>query len=61
MSTIIIILAQIIEATATISAIRVKGYDHFALASLRMELIKEPTKLTATKNTKLDMYIPQEV
>ena len=54
MSTIIITAAQIIAATAIISDTLVNGLDHSFLLSFKMELINDPTKLMATKNTKFE-------
>ena len=38
-----------------ISAILVKGVLHFTLVSLNTAVIKDPTKLIATKKTKLEI------
>lgn len=54
-------LAQIIAAMAIISEMRVNGVDQFAFESFKIELNKEPTRLMATKNTKFEIYTPQEV
>ena len=55
MSIMIITLAQIIDATAIISEILVSGVAHFAFDSFKMELTRDPTRLTATKNTKFEI------
>lgn len=52
--------ANVIAETAIISAILVKGVLHFTFVNLNTAVIKDPTKLMATKKTKLDIYIPQE-
>jgi len=56
-----ITLAQIMEATAIISDILVRGVAHPVLDSFKIELTSEPTRLTATKKTKFEIYMPQEV
>ena len=60
MSIIMVSPPMIIAETAIISAIRVIGVAHVTLDSLKTAVINDPTKLMATKNTKLDMYMPQE-
>jgi hypothetical protein len=52
--------ANTIADTAIISAILVRGVAHFTFASLKIAVIRDPTKLMATKKTKFDMYIPQD-
>ena len=47
------------EANVIISAILTNGVHHSLWVSLKIATVTEPTKLVATKNTKLDMYIPQ--
>jgi hypothetical protein len=49
------ILAHIIAAIAIISEILFNGVAQLALDSLNIELTSDPTRLTATKNTKLEM------
>ena len=49
MSTIIMSDANTIAETAMISAIRVSGVLHFTLASRKMAVMSEPTRLIATK------------
>jgi hypothetical protein len=53
--------AQMMDAIAIISEIRVSGVLHLAFDNLSIELTRDPIKLTATKNTKLEIYIPQDV
>ena len=53
MSTIIITIATIMADTAIISEILVNGLDHLFLFNFKMELNNEPTRLIATKKTKL--------
>ena len=48
------------NATAMNSAILDTGVIHFAPARPKTLLISIPIKLTATKKTKLAIYIPQE-
>ena len=47
--------AKTIADTAMISAILVSGVLHFTLASRNMAVINDPTRLMATKNTKLEI------
>ena len=54
-STIIINEAKAIADTAMISAILVRGVLHFIFPNLKMAVTREPTRLIATKNTKLEM------
>ena len=55
MSTIIINDANTIADTAMISAILVRGVLQCTSANRNTAVIKEPTKLMATKNTKLEI------
>ena len=55
MSTIIIREANVIAETAIISAILVRGVLHSAFDNLNTAVINDPTRLIATKNTKLEM------
>jgi hypothetical protein len=41
--------------TAMISAMRVSGVLHFTLVNRKMAVTNEPTRLIATKKTKLDI------
>jgi hypothetical protein len=54
-STMIIIEAKMMAETAIISAILVSGVLQWTLTSLRMAVIRDPTRLMATKNTKLEI------
>lgn len=54
-STIIINDANNIADTAMISAMRVIGVLHWMFANRNMAVIKEPTRLMATKKTKFEM------
>jgi hypothetical protein len=60
MSTIMIREAITIAETAMISAILVKGVLHLTLDNLNIAVMRDPTRLMATKNTKFEIYIPQE-
>ena len=50
-----VIPAIIIEANAIISAILTKGVLHVLWVNLKMATVTDPTKLVATKNTKLEI------
>jgi hypothetical protein len=50
-----VIPAMMIAATAIISAIRVSGVLQWTPDNRSMAVIREPTRLTATKKTKLEM------
>lgn len=47
--------AKMIAATAMISAILVSGVLQLTFVNLNTAVIKEPTKLMATKNTKFEI------
>ena len=53
MSTTIIIDANTIADTAMISAMRVNGVLHFTLASRKIAVINDPTRLMATKKNEI--------
>ena len=50
-----VIPAMQIAENAIISAMRTMGDRHFTLESLKMAAKSDPTKLIATKKTKLEM------
>jgi hypothetical protein len=52
--------AKTMADTAMISAILVSGVLQRTFDNLNMAVIKEPTRLIATKKTKLEMYIPHD-
>ena len=52
--------ANAMADTAIISAILVKGVLQCTSVKRSTAVINEPTKLIATKNTKLEIYIPQD-
>ena len=46
--------------TAMISEMRVKGVRHSTPERRKIAVMSEPTKLIATKKTKLEMYMPHD-
>ena len=55
MSTMMMSDAKVMADTAIISDMRVSGVRHGTSASLNMAVINDPTRLIATKKTKLEM------